>query len=312
MTPSKCDIANSPLEQPQNNSESLGQPKQLDARSYSFPQSSAGNFERNRPAYEYEGYTYSQADPVPGQSAPWTRAERIDMKCSQHELHYLVQKRGSKKSVMQQYQNLSSNDKRAHIMQLIREQRRRHPQVEWTFVYAKEITQPSQAPNARYGECETVQMNVILLKMPKNQMYTRSKVGVPVARPSGPGMETSHWTKRDQIVAPDKSTSFDIAMEGLVLGPINRSETSFDNSSDWSSHGSSDEYADSNLSEESKETSESEDSESTYNDNSLAFLNLAALVAGPQVPPEESQIVTVLIADKREAFLFAGITKCLQ
>ncbi|OQD86659.1 hypothetical protein PENANT_c007G00518 [Penicillium antarcticum] len=264
MTIPKCDTVNSPSYHPQSNSGSPGRPKQLNGRSQTFPQSSVGNFEPNLPAYE--GYIYSQADPVSGQSATWTRVERTEMNLSQHELFELVQKRGSKKPAAQQYQNLSCNAKRAHIIQLIDEQRRRNPHVEWSCVYAKEISQPSEAPHARYGEYATVTMNVILLKMPKNQMHIRTKTGGSVTRHSDPGVDTSHRArKQQQCIAPNQSRTIDNALDSPAPSPADSSEMSFEHSSGWSSDGSSDPNADSMLFERYDETSDTDDSESTYN-----------------------------------------------
>ena len=265
MTIPNCDSVNSPSNHPQNNIGSPCRQKPLNSRSQTFPQSSAGKIEPNLPAYE--GYTYSQADPVPGQSATWTRVERTDMNISQHELFGLVQKRGNKKSAAQQYQNLSSITRRAHINQLIDEKRRRNPLVEWSCVYAKEYSRPSEAPNARYGDYETVSMNVILLKMPKTQMYTRTQVGDSATKHSDPSLETSYRAlKPDRFIKPNQaSAAIDNVPESPTPSPANSSETSFEHSSGWSSDGSSDANARSMLFEKFDETSETDDSESTCN-----------------------------------------------
>lgn len=125
----------------------------------------------------YEGYKFFKADPIPGQEATWTRVERTQMHISQSELYKMVQERANKMSAAQQYHNLSDT-RRAHVNQLIHEQRRGDPQVEWSCVYAKERDRPSKARNAHRDDYETVSMEIILMKRPiKTKSYPRTPMG---------------------------------------------------------------------------------------------------------------------------------------
>lgn len=125
----------------------------------------------------YEGYTFFQADPIPGHSATWTRVERTEMHLPQSEFYRMVQKRATKFSAAQQYQNLA-DIRRAHVNQLIHEQRRIGPQLEWSCVYAKEFDRPSKPRNAHPDDYETVSMDIILLKRPmKTKAYPRTPMG---------------------------------------------------------------------------------------------------------------------------------------
>ncbi|KAJ5218664.1 uncharacterized protein N7498_000763 [Penicillium cinerascens] len=125
----------------------------------------------------YEGYKFFKADPMPGQKATWTRVERTQMHLNQSEFYKMVRKRANKVSAAQQYQNLS-NTRRAHVNQLIHEQRRNDPNVEWSCVYAKERDRPSKARNALRDDYETVSMDIILMKRPmKTKTYPRTPMG---------------------------------------------------------------------------------------------------------------------------------------
>lgn len=125
----------------------------------------------------YEGYTFFQADPIPGQQATWTRVERTEMHLPQSEFYRMVQKRASKFSAAQQYQNLSEI-RRAHVNQIIHEQRLIDPQLEWSCVYAKECHRASKPRNAHPNDYETVSMVIILLKRPmKTNPYPRTPMG---------------------------------------------------------------------------------------------------------------------------------------
>ncbi|KAJ5874182.1 uncharacterized protein N7529_002612 [Penicillium soppii] len=139
----------------------------------------------------YEGYTFFQADPIQGQSATWTRVERTVMHLSQTEYFKMVQKRANKKSAAQQYQNISSNTRRAHINQLIDEQRRKSPLVEWSCVYAKEHAKPSKARNACQADYETVSMDVIIMQRSAKTMHPRTPMGDLVDL--GVAFRTSSW-----------------------------------------------------------------------------------------------------------------------
>ncbi|KAJ5310170.1 SNF7 family protein [Penicillium atrosanguineum] len=125
----------------------------------------------------YEGYKFFKADPSPGQKAAWTRVERTKMHLDQSEFYKMVQKRANKVSAAQQYQNLSDT-RRAHVNQLIHEQRRSDPNVEWSCVYAKERDRPAKARNAHRNDYETVSMDIILMRRPmKTKSYPRTPMG---------------------------------------------------------------------------------------------------------------------------------------
>jgi hypothetical protein len=126
----------------------------------------------------YEGFTFLKADPMSNQSATWTCVERNAMHLSQDEYLKMIQKRAKKRSVAQQYQNLSFHTMRAHINQLVDEQRRNDPLVEWSLVYVKEHTKLFKARNARRGDYETLSMDVIIMgRHMKTQMYPRTQMG---------------------------------------------------------------------------------------------------------------------------------------
>ncbi|KAJ5677746.1 uncharacterized protein N7477_003379 [Penicillium maclennaniae] len=125
----------------------------------------------------YEGYKFFKADPIPGQKATWTRVERTKMHLDQSEFYKMVQKRANKVSAARQYQNLSDT-RRAHVNQLIHEQRRSDPNVEWSCVYAKERDRPAKARNAHRNDYETVSMDIILMKRPmRTKSYPRTPMG---------------------------------------------------------------------------------------------------------------------------------------
>lgn len=125
----------------------------------------------------YEGFQFFKADPIPGQKATWTRVERTHMHLTQGEFYKMVHKRANKVSAAQQYQNLSVT-RRAHVNQLLHEQRRNDPSNEWSCVYAKECDRASKARNAHRDDYETVSMDVILMKRPlKTKLYPRTPMG---------------------------------------------------------------------------------------------------------------------------------------
>ncbi|KAJ5587509.1 uncharacterized protein N7459_003274 [Penicillium hispanicum] len=140
------------------------------------PNQSLG-LEKHPSSVVYEGYQFFKADPIPGQKATWTRVERTEMHLTQSEFYKLVQKRANKVSAAQQYQNLSDT-RRAHVNQLIHEQRRLDPSGEWSCVYAKERDRPAKARNAHRDDYETVSMDIILMKRPmKTKSYPRTPMG---------------------------------------------------------------------------------------------------------------------------------------
>jgi hypothetical protein len=152
----------------------------------------------------YEGYQFFKADPIPGQKATWNRVERTRMHLSQSELYKMVQKKANKVSAAQQYQNLSPI-RRDHVNQLIHEQKKLDPSVEWSCVYAKERDRASKARNAHRADYETVSMDIILMKRPLNtRPYPRTPMGdlvdlahrqndndVPPVKPINPEMATA-------------------------------------------------------------------------------------------------------------------------
>ncbi|CAG7946812.1 unnamed protein product [Penicillium nalgiovense] len=119
---------------------------------------------------------------MPKQSANWTCVKRTDMNLSQYKYFKMVQKRANKTSAVQQYQSLSSDTRRAHINQLMDEQRHNNPLVEWSCVYVKENKRISKARHVRRGDYETVSMDVIVMKRPiRIQADSRASKGGLVA-----------------------------------------------------------------------------------------------------------------------------------
>ncbi|KAJ5458153.1 hypothetical protein N7475_009541 [Penicillium sp. IBT 31633x] len=139
----------------------------------------------------YEGFTFFKADPMPKQSPTWACVERTAMNLSQ--------------------------DERAHINQLIDEQRRSDPHVEWSCVYAKEHTKPSKARNARRADYETISMDVILMQRPmKSQAYPRTPMGdlVDLGKPFHPK------AKLPSIWSPNAYNSLAPGQDGNTLRSI--------------------------------------------------------------------------------------------
>jgi hypothetical protein len=171
----------------------------------------------------YEGYKFFKADPLPGQKATWTRVERTRMYLNQSEFYKMVQKRANKVSAAQQYQNLSDT-RRAHVNQLIHEQRRSDPQVEWSCVYAKERDRPSKARNAHRDDYETVSMDIILMKRPmKTKSYPRTPMGdlVDLGIPSRLDEDDAHeTTNRRPDTMPQERLS-ELAASGFHSVPPN-------------------------------------------------------------------------------------------
>ncbi|KAJ5243013.1 uncharacterized protein N7469_001340 [Penicillium citrinum] len=164
----------------------------------------------------YEGFQFFKADPLPGQKATWTRVERTHMHLSQGEFYKMVHKRASKVSAAQQYQNLS-DVRRAHVNQLIHEQRRSDSSNEWSCVYAKERDRPVKARNAHRDDYETVSMDIILMKRPmKTKSYPRTPMGDLVDL----GMSFGQNNYRpSRIMLPSAVHSVPPFMPGQVIGP---------------------------------------------------------------------------------------------
>jgi len=164
----------------------------------------------------YEGFQFFKADPLPGQKATWTRVERTHMHLSQGEFYKMVHKRASKVSAAQQYQNLS-DVRRAHVNQLIHEQRRSDSSNEWSCVYAKERDRPVKARNAHRDDYETVSMDIILMKRPmKTKSYPRTPMGDLVDLGISYG-QNNHRPSR--IMLPSAVHSVPPFMPGQVIGP---------------------------------------------------------------------------------------------
>ncbi|KAJ5098677.1 hypothetical protein N7532_005678 [Penicillium argentinense] len=167
-------------------------------------------------AVVYEGYQFFKADPTTGQKATWNRVERTQMHLSQGEFYKMVQKRANKVSAVQQYQNLSDT-RRAHVNQLIHEQRRNDPSVEWSCVYAKERDRPSKARNAHRDDYETVSMDIILMKRPiKTKSYPRTPMGdlVELDMP----FRNDHNSTSAMMMPPGNPATKPF-MPGQVIGP---------------------------------------------------------------------------------------------
>jgi hypothetical protein len=163
----------------------------------------------------YEGFTFFKA--MPKQSATWTCVKRTDMNLSQDEYFKMVQKRANKKSAVQQYQSLSSDTRRAHINQLMDEQRHNNPLVEWSCVYVKENKRISKARHARRGDYETVSMDVIVMKRPmKTQAYFRASMGGLVAN----GEPSRSNTKDSPMWSHHRGLPLTSDQNGNVLRPI--------------------------------------------------------------------------------------------
>ena len=163
----------------------------------------------------YEGFTFSKA--MPKQSATWTCVKRTVMNLNQDEYIEVVQKRANRKSPVQQYQNLSSDTMRAHINQLIDEQKNSNPLAEWSCVYVKEHSKKSKARHARRSDHETVSMDVIIMQRPMNtQAFSRTLMGGSVAIGKPLPSDTNNppmWShNRDHHPMPNQN--------GNILQPI--------------------------------------------------------------------------------------------
>lgn len=154
----------------------------------------------------YEGYTFFKADPPQGQDATWHRVERAPMFQSQAAYFKKIQKRATQKPAAQQYQSISSNTRRAHIDQLIDEQRHMNPFVEWSCVYVKERTKPSKARNAHRGDYETVSMDVIIMQRSMKTAYSRTPMGNQVDLGTVPRSLLWTWAKHHSLRPSQNAT----------------------------------------------------------------------------------------------------------
>jgi hypothetical protein len=158
------------------------------------------------PVYEgFTGFSFSKA--MLKESATWRCVKRVAMHLNQEEYFKMVQKRANKKSVALQYQSLSSDTRRAHINQLIDEQRHKNPLVEWSCVYIKEHKKLFKSQNARRGDYEIVSMDVIIMQTPmKPQAYSRSAMGGSVAIGKHPLPDSPMWShNRDYPLTSDQN-----------------------------------------------------------------------------------------------------------
>ena len=129
------------------------------------------------PKVMFKGYSFFQADPIYGEKASWTKAERTLIIMTQEDFCRKAQKRAKKISAAQQYQSLS-DIRQAYINQLISERRPLSPAVEWSCVYAKEYEKPSEARNALRDKYEVVSMKVILMQRPvATKIHLRTPMG---------------------------------------------------------------------------------------------------------------------------------------
>lgn len=163
----------------------------------------------------YEGFTFFKA--MPKQSATWTCVKRTVMNLNQDEYIEMVQKRADRKSPVQQYRNLPSDTLRAHINQLIDEQKNNNPLAEWSCVYIKEHAKISKARHPRRSDHETVSMDVIIMRTPmKTQAFSRTLMGGSVAigkpLPSGTNNPPMWSHNRDHHLMPNQN--------GNILRPI--------------------------------------------------------------------------------------------
>ncbi|KAJ5413780.1 hypothetical protein N7509_000407 [Penicillium cosmopolitanum] len=117
------------------------------------------------PHNKYDGYLFFKADPLPGQRTTWLRVERTRIHATQTELYGMIYDRAFEISAGGQYQALS-DERRAHVNQLIHDQRHQDPSVEWSCVYAKEHRRVVNDRDTVDRGHETVAMTVILMQRP--------------------------------------------------------------------------------------------------------------------------------------------------
>jgi hypothetical protein len=144
------------------------------------------------------------------------------MRCSQTEYIKMTQKRATKKSAERQYQNILSDTRRAHINQLIDEQRSMNPRVEWCCVYVKEHL--SKSRNPRRGDSETISMDVIITHRPFRSTYLRARMGDRVN--SGLAFRPSLWAQhRDSPRMPGQNENLPPTVEGQSQPALSNHES---------------------------------------------------------------------------------------
>jgi hypothetical protein len=129
------------------------------------------------PHNKYDGYLFFKADPLPGQRMTWLRVERTQIDFTQAEFYGMIYERAFEISAADQYQTLS-DERRAHVNQLIHDRRHQNPSVEWSCAYVKEhrrIVNDRDTIDRGYG---TVAMTVILMQRPWTpKAYPRTPMG---------------------------------------------------------------------------------------------------------------------------------------
>ncbi|PLB44270.1 hypothetical protein P170DRAFT_440581 [Aspergillus steynii IBT 23096] len=184
------------------------------------------DFEVRVPAH-YVGYTFFKADVPAGQKPTWSHVERTRMHLTQLDLAKIVQRRGKKLPSAQQYQALKK-PRRTHVDQLINEHRQSDPRFEWTCVYVNEEERPFKGKNSRWGDYETVSMDVILMRKPMDTANLTPKTpnmgaensGLPFTAKDKPTTNVEELLARDEPkqVNRDFMKSASWAMPGMQQG----------------------------------------------------------------------------------------------
>lgn len=112
---------------------------------------------------QYEGYTFTKADAIPGQKPSWNRVDRTQMDLTQSALQKMVEKRSKKTSASQQCQKLSPA-KRDIVDQLIDDLRRVDPRAQWQCAYVKVAEKIVRGKGSRRDHVEAVSMDVIIAR----------------------------------------------------------------------------------------------------------------------------------------------------
>ncbi|KAJ5413670.1 hypothetical protein N7509_000297 [Penicillium cosmopolitanum] len=125
----------------------------------------------------YDGYLFFRADPLPQQSATWARVERTRMDFTQPEFYGMIYDRAFEISAASQYQALS-DERRAHVNQLIHDRRHQDPSGEWSCAYAKEHRRFVNDRDTLERDDDAVSMTVILMQRPWTpKAYPRTPMG---------------------------------------------------------------------------------------------------------------------------------------
>ncbi|KAJ5974765.1 hypothetical protein N7481_008472 [Penicillium waksmanii] len=125
----------------------------------------------------YDGYLFFRADALPQQSATWARAERTRMDFTQPEFYGMIYDRAFEISAASQYQALS-DERRAHVNQLIHDPRHQDPSGEWSCAYAKEHRRFVNGRDTLENNDDAIAMTVILMQRPWTpKAYPRTPMG---------------------------------------------------------------------------------------------------------------------------------------